>query len=111
MRIACDGCGLEFDRIASEYRRYASHYCGRACQSEHQERSWTAKRRASPAGIPEAVKFARAQKGGKARAASLSRERLSEIAKLGVAGRRSAREELQRQRRSWFGPVITRRIC
>ncbi|HEX6992396.1 MAG TPA: hypothetical protein VF151_10940 [Gemmatimonadales bacterium] len=107
VRIACDGCGVEFDRIASEYRRYASHYCTRACQAANQERAWTRKRRASPQ-IHAEVKFARAQLGGLARAARLSRERLSEIAQLGVAARRAAREEAERMRRSWLGPVVLR---
>lgn len=115
--LFCECCFRPFERAKHVAARHEHHYCGRDCFLACVDRvalgraGGAAARPASPA-----MRFLRSQAAGFARARNLTPERMREIALMGVAARRAARERdgrLPRMRsakftrgRSFLGPLL-----
>lgn len=122
VRLACETCLTMFEKVAAQARRCTHHFCSTRCYWATVDRvalgrlGSAAPRTKSTSAY---VRFRRSQAGGAARARSLSKERLREIALLGVAARRArgsiskpfsvAPSDSARLRRGlqFLGPLIT----
>lgn len=90
--VACETCLQPFQKVATHVRRCAHHYCSRPCYHATVDRAAlgrlgsAAPRSREPSPY---VRFRRSQAGGLQRGRQLSKERLHEIAMLGVAARKA----------------------
>lgn len=117
------GCGKEFTRFTREALRAKRRFCSRECalSCSDREQLVEAGRKGGRAPhrdpAPE-VKAARSRKGGLARAARQPKERLQEIARLGVKARLALPATVRRsiarkaarsagKRLTWFGIEVT----
>ena len=114
--VGCAGCGTIFAKTLSAILRIRygkpvkRHYCTMACFMAHADYEAMGRAGATaPDRRHDPVKASeRARKGGFARAAKLSKDRLREIAQLGVKARASMTAEQWReaQRKRRFGSLV-----
>lgn len=96
--VPCDGCGTIFGKRPVDVQRCKRHFCSHACYLANVDRSLLGRiGGAAPHAYDPAVLRARSSKGGRSRAQRLSKERLREIAMLGVAARRANALEVKRK--------------
>lgn len=92
LEVICSGCGVLFPKARWHAQHDQRHYHDRACYETHIDRAALGRLSASAPGravVPPAARFLRAQMAGFARARVLSKERMSEIGRMGAAARKA----------------------